>query len=272
MESHERYGRKETLGLSGGARSGRVNQSFSRGRTKSVVVETKRKRVMVPKPGAQSAAAQNAEGGKRDKSVPDAELERRLKALQAAKAREAEDEERRASEEKEREEERARRRAEAEAKEREERSAKKRSRPRKRKTRRRKAEEEARRNAPRARRRTAAQPDTAAAADKPRAVVAARAPRRTPQGRRRPRPWPWRRPWRTPFRQADREPGARRWRRRPSAQPRRHEAQAGAPASEGHGRPRTARRSSATCRCPKPSSSPNLPTAWPSVWPTWSRR
>jgi translation initiation factor IF-2 len=72
---------KKPLGLSGGARSGRVNQSFSRGRTKSVVVETKRKRVMVPKPGAQSAAAQNAEGGKRDKSVPDAELERRLKAL-----------------------------------------------------------------------------------------------------------------------------------------------------------------------------------------------
>jgi translation initiation factor IF-2 len=53
---------KKPLGLSGGARSGRVNQSFSRGRTKSVVVETKRKRVMVPKPGAQSAAAQNAEG------------------------------------------------------------------------------------------------------------------------------------------------------------------------------------------------------------------
>jgi translation initiation factor IF-2 len=87
---------KKPLGLSGGARSGRVNQSFSRGRTKSVVVETKRKRVVVPKPGTQSAAAQNAEGGKRDKAVPDAELERRLKALQAAKAREAEEEERRA--------------------------------------------------------------------------------------------------------------------------------------------------------------------------------
>jgi translation initiation factor IF-2 len=29
---------KKPLGLSGGARSGRVNQSFSRGRTKSVVV------------------------------------------------------------------------------------------------------------------------------------------------------------------------------------------------------------------------------------------
>jgi translation initiation factor IF-2 len=155
---------KKPLGLSGGARSGRVNQSFSRGRTKSVVVETKRKRVMVPKPGAQSAAAQNAEGGKRDKSVPDAELERRLKALQAAKAREAEEETRRAEEEKEREEERARRRAEAEAKEREEKEREEALKAREEEDARRKAEDEARRNAP-----AEAQPaaDTAPAADKP---------------------------------------------------------------------------------------------------------
>ncbi|MHA7887218.1 MULTISPECIES: translation initiation factor IF-2 [Roseicyclus] len=138
---------KKPLGLSG-TRSGRVNQSFSRGRTKSVVVETKRKRVMVPKPGQQSAAAQNAEGGKRDKSVPDAELERRLKALQAAKAREAEDEKRRQQEEKDREEERARRRAEAEAKEREEREREEALKAKEEEDARRKAEEEARRNAP----------------------------------------------------------------------------------------------------------------------------
>jgi len=149
---------KKPLGLSGGARSGRVNQSFSRGRTKSVVVETKRKRVMVPKPGAQSAAAQNAEGGKREKSVPDAEMERRLKALQAAKAREAEEEERRASEEKQREEERARRRAEAEAKEREEREREEALKAKAEEDARRKAEEEARRNAPKE-----AAPDPAAA-------------------------------------------------------------------------------------------------------------
>ena len=48
-------------------------------------------------------------------------MERRLKALAAAKAREAEDNARRAAEEKAREEERERRRAEIEAKEREER-------------------------------------------------------------------------------------------------------------------------------------------------------
>ena len=92
-------------------------------------METKRKRVVVPKPGTQNRQrAQNAEGGKRDKALPDAELERSPEGIGswAAKrcgggAREAEDEERRAVEEREREEERARRRAEAEAKEREER-------------------------------------------------------------------------------------------------------------------------------------------------------
>jgi translation initiation factor IF-2 len=155
---------KKPLGLSGGARSGRVNQSFSRGRTKSVVVETKRKRVVVPKPGTQSAAAQNAEGGKRDKALPDAELERRLKALQAAKAREAEDEERRAVEEREREEERARRRAEAEAKEREEREREEALKAKEEEDARRKADEEARRNAPPAAEPVAAE---APAADKP---------------------------------------------------------------------------------------------------------
>ncbi|MDG4646905.1 translation initiation factor IF-2 [Roseibacterium sp. SDUM158017] len=156
---------KKPLGLSGGARSGRVNQSFSRGRTKSVVVETKRKRVVVPKPGQQNAAAQNAEGGKRDKAVPDAELERRLKALQAAKAREAEDEVRRAQEEKEREQERARRRAEIEAKEREEREREEALKAKEEEDRRRREEEEARRNAPpaAAAEPTAAEPSTAPA-------------------------------------------------------------------------------------------------------------
>ncbi|MBF9045569.1 translation initiation factor IF-2 [Rhodobacterales bacterium LSUCC0031] len=139
---------KKPLGLSGGALSGRVNQSFSRGRSKSVVVETKRKRVMVPKPGTQSAAAQNAEGGKREKSVPDAELERRLKALQNAKAREAEDEQRRQQEEKEREDERARRRAEAEAKEREDREREEAMRAKEEEEVRRRVEEETRRKAP----------------------------------------------------------------------------------------------------------------------------
>ena len=38
---------KKTLGL--GGQGGQVKQSFSHGRTKSVVVEKKRKRVVVPK-------------------------------------------------------------------------------------------------------------------------------------------------------------------------------------------------------------------------------
>jgi translation initiation factor IF-2 len=120
---------KKTLGLRGPAHPGQVKQSFSHGRTKSVVVETKRKRVMVPKPGAPAAApaagrpalAGGIDPSKRPAGISDAELERRIQALQVARAREAEDEERRATEERERAEERERRRAEIEAKEREER-------------------------------------------------------------------------------------------------------------------------------------------------------
>ena len=51
---------KKTLGLRGGARPGNVKQSFSHGRTKNVVVETKRKRVVVPKPGAQKPTGPGA--------------------------------------------------------------------------------------------------------------------------------------------------------------------------------------------------------------------
>jgi translation initiation factor IF-2 len=116
---------KKTLGVRGGGpRSGNVKQSFSHGRTKNVVVETKRKRVVVPKPGA---AGKGGSGGgtvgdpsKRPAGITDAEMERRLKAVQAAKAREAEDAARRAAEEQAREQERERRREEAEQKAREE--------------------------------------------------------------------------------------------------------------------------------------------------------
>ncbi|MDO6727049.1 MAG: translation initiation factor IF-2 [Cognatishimia sp.] len=124
---------KKTLGLGGaGARPGNVKQSFSHGRTKNVVVETKRKRVVVPKPGAAAKGAVSGRPGgdpsKRPAGITDVEMARRLKALQAAKAREAEDNERRAAEEKARDEQRARRRAEMEAKEREQREAEERAR------------------------------------------------------------------------------------------------------------------------------------------------
>ncbi len=115
---------KKPLGLKG-ARPGQVKQSFSHGRTKNVVVETKRKRVVVPKPGAANAPAPNAsprasDPSKRPAGISDAEMDRRMKALQAAKEQEAADSERRAAEEKEQAERRERRRAEAEAKERQE--------------------------------------------------------------------------------------------------------------------------------------------------------
>ena len=117
---------KKTLGLRGGGRSGQVKQSFSHGRTKSVAVEVKgRKRLVVPKPdAAKSGGGKPGVAGdpkKRPAGISDAELERRMKALAAAKAREAEEAKAREAEDKKREEERERRRAEVEAKEREER-------------------------------------------------------------------------------------------------------------------------------------------------------
>ena len=118
---------KKTLGLRGGgaARSGNVKQSFSHGRTNSVVVETKRKRVIVPKPGGQKPTGPGAgpvgDPSRRPQGITDSEMERRLKAVQAAKARETEEAVARAAEEKARSDERERRRADVEAKEREER-------------------------------------------------------------------------------------------------------------------------------------------------------
>ncbi|WP_282158664.1 translation initiation factor IF-2 [Shimia thalassica] len=154
---------KKTLGLRGsGSRPGNVKQSFSHGRTKNVVVETKRKRVVVPKPGASKPGSAGARAGgdpsRRPAGISDAEMERRLKALQAAKARESEEAAKREAEEKAREEERARRRAEAEAKEREQREAEERAKA--------KAEEEERkkREAEEAAKRAAAAPAPSAPA------------------------------------------------------------------------------------------------------------
>ncbi len=112
---------KKTLGL-GGSRPSNVKQSFSHGRTKNVVVETKRKRVVVPKPGAAKPAGGGSApvGGdpkRRPAGISDAQVERRMKALAEFKAREAEETAKREAEEKARAEERSRRRAEAEAKE-----------------------------------------------------------------------------------------------------------------------------------------------------------
>jgi translation initiation factor IF-2 len=180
---------KKTLGVRGGGpRSGNVKQSFSHGRTKNVVVETKRKRVVVPKAGAgaagkgtgsgSNAAAAAAANARRPGGISEAEMERRLKALQAAKAREVEEAAQREAEEKAREEERNRLRAEKEQKEREQREAEERARA--------KAEEEERarvaaEEAKKAERAAAAKP---AAAATPKAAPAdkAGAPARTGAG------------------------------------------------------------------------------------------
>ena len=111
---------KKPLGIS---RPGSVKQSFSHGRTKSVVVETKRKRVVVPKPGAAKPAGGTSgpvggDPSKRPAGISDVEMARRMKALQAAKAREVEDAAKREADDKARAEEREVRRAEVEAKER----------------------------------------------------------------------------------------------------------------------------------------------------------
>jgi translation initiation factor IF-2 len=118
---------KKTLGLRApGARPGSVKQSFSHGRTKNVVVETKRKKLVVVKPSPVPGAKPGSgpvlgDPARRPAGISDAELERRIQAVQAAKAREAEEAVARAEDERQREAERAVRRAEAEAKEREER-------------------------------------------------------------------------------------------------------------------------------------------------------
>ena len=119
------------LGPRGGGDRSHVRQSFSHGRTKSVVVEKKRKRVVVPKPGTAAPAVSTgtpASTGqpkgkpvsKRPAGISDAEMERRLQALKAAKAREADEAAQREEEARKREEEREEKRAELEAKEREE--------------------------------------------------------------------------------------------------------------------------------------------------------
>ena len=113
---------KKTLGVRSGPRAGNVKQSFSHGRSKNVVVETKRKRIVVPKAGTSKTSIQtsNKEGAKNLSSgITDTEMERRLKALQAAKAREADEVAQREANAKEREQEREQKRLEQENKQRE---------------------------------------------------------------------------------------------------------------------------------------------------------
>jgi len=96
---------KKPLGLRNSSGPGHVKQSFSHGRSKSVVVEKKRKRVIVPGKGGADAS-----GGPRPAGVSDLELDRRKKALMAAAAQENDRKAREEAETKTREAERAERR------------------------------------------------------------------------------------------------------------------------------------------------------------------
>ena len=180
---------KKPLGL--GGKGGQVKQSFSHGRTKSVVVEKKRKRVVVPKPGAAGStptsgnATPRPDPARRPAGISDAEMERRLKALAAAKSREAEDAAARAADEQAREEERQRRRDEAEAREREEREREEALRAKAEEDARAAAEAEVRKERKAAEAAEAAKPATPAAPDaplseraRPAAVDARKAPKR----------------------------------------------------------------------------------------------
>ena len=89
MDNKDGDRKGKALGLrGGGTETSHVRQSFSHGRTKSVTVEHKRKRILVPKPGAPANGAGPARVGTTP-SLSDAEFERRLKAVEAAKAQES---------------------------------------------------------------------------------------------------------------------------------------------------------------------------------------
>ena len=123
-DTENKSGKK--LGLLGGnpSRPGQVRQSFSHGRSKSVVVETKRKRVIVPKPSINSQVKSSPQKSSSPSKTPDgissSELERRKKALAIARKREEEDKNKRDADEKSREAEREKKRADLETKEKEE--------------------------------------------------------------------------------------------------------------------------------------------------------
>ncbi len=82
-DDKETGGKGKTLGLrGGGTETSHVRQSFSHGRTKSVTVERKKRRVVTPGRSGAGGTPSGAAG------VSDAELARRKKALMAARANE----------------------------------------------------------------------------------------------------------------------------------------------------------------------------------------
>ena len=113
--------KKKTLTLRGGGLSqGTVRQNFSHGRTKSVVVETRKRRIVKPgeapsAPAAEKPAeATEAPATDVPSNLSKSEVEARARALEEAKVRDVEDAKRRVEEEKRQAEEDARRSKERE--------------------------------------------------------------------------------------------------------------------------------------------------------------
>ena len=119
-------GGSKTLSLrsGGGSESGRVRQSFSHGRSKSVEVVTKRaKRVVKPKDGdgkGNSAELDPIKRAAQKAGLSEDETQRRLRAVEAAKIAEVERKKREIEEAKRRAEEEARKKAEEEERKRRE--------------------------------------------------------------------------------------------------------------------------------------------------------
>ena len=122
-DNENKSGKKLGLLVGAPSRPGQVRQSFSHGRSKSVVVETKRKRVVVPKHNTGTSQTNNSQTTTTPSKTPgglsSSELDRRKKALAAARQREALDKDKRDAEEKSREQEREEKRAVLETKEKE---------------------------------------------------------------------------------------------------------------------------------------------------------
>ncbi len=138
---------RTTLGVGKGVESGQVRQSFSHGRSKAVVVERKKKRVLhkggpadtaapAPAPQAPKAYVPKKKASDANRNLTDAEIENRQRVLDEAKRRAEEEKKQRAALEAERQrreaeeaasrdaEEEARKLAEADAKKRAEVAAK----------------------------------------------------------------------------------------------------------------------------------------------------
>ena len=102
----DKPGGRKPLTLKRTTGAGTVNQSFARGKTKSVVVEKKRKRVLGPQSGG--APAKTREEAKKappksDRGLSEEEMKSRQRAIEKARAEEEERRERQRAEEEERE-------------------------------------------------------------------------------------------------------------------------------------------------------------------------